>query len=253
MTRQMLKDLAQLSRRRARREQGVFLVEGVRSAESAVEAGAPLEAVLVAHEASARAEALARAAEASGVPVERVASRDLARIADTQASQDAIAVSRRIVRDNADGLAGAPRVLALDGVQDPGNVGALVRTAAWFGVDAVVADEQTADFESPKAVRAAMGGLWDVRLARVPRLGDVLGELAEAGALAWGADMGGTPLRAWQPAPRGVLVMGSEAHGISPPVRERLAQTVVIPGGGRGVESLNVGVAAGILLSAWSR
>ncbi|MEM6326044.1 MAG: RNA methyltransferase [Bacteroidota bacterium] len=252
MTRQRVKDLAQLSRRRARREQGVFLVEGVRSVESAVAAGAPLEAVLIGHEAHDRTEALAEAAGQRGVPVERVAAKDLARIADAQTSQGVVAVSRRIVREDLGGLAGAPRLLVLDGVQDPGNVGALVRTAAWFGVDAVVSDERTADFETPKAVRAAMGGLWDVPLVRLFRLGDGLSRLTEAGTLAWGADMTGTPLTDWRPDSPSVLVVGSEAHGLSEDVRACLAGTVAIPGGGRGVKSLNVGVAAGILMNAWT-
>lgn len=230
----------------------MFLVEGVRSVESAVTAGAPLEMLLIGYEADARTEAIADAAQARGIQVERVAAKDLARIGDVQTSQGVLAVSRRIVADDPAELVGVSRVLALEGVQDPGNVGVLVRTAAWFGIDAVLADEATADFESPKAVRAAMGGLWDLQLARVPRLGDALDRLTEAGGVAWGADMAGTPVADWTPSLPSLLVMGSEAHGISSGLRPRLAGTVVIPGGGRGVESLNVGVAAGILLHAWT-
>ncbi|MEM1055116.1 MAG: RNA methyltransferase [Bacteroidota bacterium] len=250
VTRQRVNDLAQLSRRRARRDQGVFLVEGIRSVESALAAGAPLTEVLVGHEGGDRAEAIAEAARLAGVTVTRASAKDLGRIADARTSQGVMAVSRRIVAETGDGLAGAARVLALDGVQDPGNVGALVRTAAWFGLDAVLADEATADFESPKAVRAAMGGLWDLRLARVPDLRTALETL---GAEAWGADMTGTPLAEWQPSAPSVLVMGSEAHGLSEPLRRYLSGTVSIPGGERpGAESLNVAVAAGVLMHAWS-
>jgi TrmH family RNA methyltransferase len=147
--------------------------------------------------------------------------------------------------------------LLLDGVQDPGNVGALVRTAAWFGVQTVVGDEGTADFENPKAVRASMGGLWDVALARVPDLGPVLDRLAAEGAALWGADLGGTSVAAWAPGHTAALVMGSEAHGLSADVAERLHRSggglVHIPGaaGARGVESLNVSVAGGVLLARW--
>lgn len=253
MTRQRVKDLAALSRRRARREQGVFLVEGVRSVESAVAAGAPLAEVLIAHETAEteRGAALAESAESRGVAVERVAAKDLARIGDARTSQGVVAVSRRIVAETPDALADARRVLALDGVQDPGNVGALVRTAAWFGVDAVLADEETADFESPKAVRAAMGGLWDLRLVRVPSLPEALDALPSAGV--WGADMDGTPVAEWKPGTPSVLAMGSEAHGLSEALRQRLAGTVAIAGGaGAGVESLNVAVAAGVLMHAWA-
>ena len=107
--------------------------------------------------------------------------------------------------DDAAALAGVrTAVLVLDGVQDPGNVGAVIRSAAWFGVDAVVMDARSADPEGPKAVRASMGGLWDVALVRVPDLGEALGALAAAGVALWGADMGGTDAAAWAPpAPDG--------------------------------------------------
>ena len=252
VTRQRLKDVASLARRKGRRAHGQFLVEGVRSVEAAVAAGAPLVEVLVSHEAEAdgRVAALVARAEA---PVHRLPARDLDRVGDARTSQGVAAVARSVVAGALDvGRGGA--VLALDGVQDPGNVGALVRTAAWFGVGTVVADEKTADFETPKAVRASMGGLWDVRLVRVPALGPALDALAGAGRALWGADLGGTPLAAWAPGPDAVLVVGSEAHGLSAEAAERVRThggTVYVPGGaGRGVESLNVAVAAGVLLAA---
>ena len=265
MTRQQLKDTAALSRRRARREQGRFLVEGVRSVESAVGSGAALEAVLVSHESleTDRVAALAADARGRGVDVEAVGAKDLARIGDARTSQGVVAIARRVVRESADGLAEAlreeGRVLVLDAVQDPGNVGALVRTAAWFGVHAVLADETSADFEGPKAVRAAMGGLWDVTLARVPNLGATLDALASRGVALWGAHAApgeSVAVDEWRPGSPSALVMGSEAHGLSDGVRQRLAGGVWIPGGGpdgevRGVESLNVAVAAGVLMQAW--
>ena len=262
MTRQRLKDLASLASRKGRRQHGQFLVEGVRSVESAVEAGAPLVEVLVSHEAfeTPRVAALAERLRQRPVPVHAVAARDLGRVADARTSQGVIGVAESVVASGAELLAGArggaARVLVLDGVQDPGNVGALVRTAAWFGVDAVVADSDSADFEGPKAVRAAMGGLWDVRLARVDDLGAALDALAAGGLGLWGAHAApgeSVPLARWAPGARSALVMGSEAHGLSGVSRQRLAGGVWIPGGeeGRGVESLNVAVAAGVLMHAW--
>ena len=270
MTRQRLKDIASLARRKGRRTHGEFLVEGVRSVEAALAAGAPLVEVLLA-DADGPTAALA---DAAGVPVHHVPAHEIARVGDARTSQGALAVARSVVTD---GLAGAVPggvagdvggpVLLLDGVQDPGNVGALVRTAAWYGVGAVVTDERTADVESPKAVRASMGGLWDVGLVRVPDLVPVLDRLAAAGAECWGADLGGTPVSAWAPGPDAALVMGSEAHGLSPEVSAWLrhqppagSRFVHIPphrrpppagGGARGVESLNVVVAGGVLLARW--
>lgn len=260
MTRQRLKDVASLARRKGRLVHGEFLVEGVRSVEAAVAAGAPLVEVLVSREAEADGRVAALVGRA-GVPVHRLSARDLDRVGDARTSQGVVAVARSVVGADLGalgpgGAAAGGAVLALDGVQDPGNVGGMVRTAAWFGVVAVVADEKTADFEAPKAVRASMGGLWDVALVRLPALAPALAALADGGRALWGADLDGTPVAAWSPGGRAVLVMGSEGHGPSPAVADLLRRrggTVYVPGGaGRGgVESLNVGVAAGVLLAAW--
>ena len=261
MTRQRLHDLAALHRRRGRDAHGVFLVEGVRSVEAAVAAGAPLVEIVVAEDAAGQPR-VADVAARAGVRVSVVPSHEVERISDAQASQGIVAVSRRVVTQDVHALAAMRAVVLLDGVQDPGNVGALVRSAAWFGVDAVVVDAQCADPEGPKAVRASMGGLWDVALVRVPDLGAALAVLAASGAALWGADMGGMDAADWVPPARTALVFGSEAHGLSPAVAERLNARVSIARGGPppgrppsgrvpGVESLNVVVAAGILLHRW--
>ncbi|WP_412062872.1 TrmH family RNA methyltransferase [Rubrivirga sp. IMCC45206] len=251
MTRQQLKDAAALARAKGRRGQGRFLVEGVRSVEAAVAAGAPLVAVL-ATEAALATERVA--ALAGRVEVTPVAARDLERVGDARSSQGVLAVAASVTTD---ALPDAPGpVLLLDGVQDPGNVGALVRTAAWFGVGTVVADAPSADFESPKAVRASMGGLWDVTLVRVPSLAPTLDALMAAGTDCWGADLGGTDAGGWSPGPDAALVMGSEAHGLSDEVAARVRASgglvhIGRPGAGAGVESLNVAVAGGVLLARW--
>ena len=255
MTRARLQEIAGLARRKERARLGQFLVEGVRSVEAAVAAGAPLVEVLVAVEAAdePRVAALLAGAE---VPVHRLPARDLARVSDAQHGQGLVAVARSVTVDlGADPHAfeAAHRIVALDGVQDPGNVGTVIRTAAWFGAEAVLAGAGTADLESPKVVRSAMGGLWDVRLARTDDLSAALVVLRALGFAVQGADLDGVPLVEWASPERGVLVLGSEAQGLSDAVRARLDARVAISGGEgtSGVESLNVGVAAGILLHHW--
>lgn len=252
LTRRRLKEIASLARRRARQDLGQCLVEGVRSVEAAVAAGAPLVEVLVTAEAQAEPRVAALLARFAG-PVHTVAARDLERVADTQSTQGVVAVARAVAAPP-EALGGA--VVALDGVQDPGNVGAIVRTAAWFGADAVLAGPGTADPFGPKAVRAAMGGLWDLRLAEADDLAAALAHLKEQGLPLYGADLDGEPARDWAPPRAAVLVLGSEAHGLSDGVRRLLDGRVRIAqpagaGSQRGVESLNVAVAAGVLLHQW--
>lgn len=251
-TRRHLKDLATLHRKRHRDRLGLCLVEGVRSVESAVEAGAPLVEVLATAEAS-EDERVAALLEHAAVPVHTAAAADLARIADTATTQGVLAVAR-VRYAAAEGLSGP--VVALDGVQDPGNVGALLRSAAWFGVRGVLVGPGTADPFGPKAVRASMGGLWDLRIAPSDDLAGDLKRLKARGLPLYGADLDGEPARAWAPPEEAVLVLGSEAHGLSDEVTALLDGRVRIgapnaTGRARGVESLNVAVAAGILLHRW--
>lgn len=150
-------------------------------------------------------------------------------------------------------LAAAPRLLYLDGVNDPGNAGTLLRTAEWFGIDGVVASPGSVDFYNPKVVAAARGSLFRVAHGEI-----VLSKLmaARASRTLFVADLGGASYRdvAWPAA--GVLLLGSESHGPSAAARALVeggvgAAAVTIPGGGRATESLNVGVAGAILMAAW--
>ena len=259
-TRSRSKELASLGRKKHRDRLGECLVEGVRSVESAVAAGAPLVELLVTEEA--RADDRVRAIlDRVTVPVHVVAAKDLDRIADTTTTQGVLAVARA-ERVEPDTLTGA--IVALDGVQDPGNVGAILRTAAWFGADAILAGPGTADPFGPKAVRAAMGGLWDLRIAATDDLAAALRQLRDRGLALYGADLDGGPAHTWSPRHEAVLVLGSEAHGLSADVTTLLDARVRIaappsadapgsrPGQAvRGVESLNVSVAAGVLLHRW--
>jgi len=251
-TRNRSKELGSLGRKRNGDRLGECLVEGVRSVESAVAAGAPLVEVLVTEEARAD-ERVQSMLEQVRVPVHIVAARDLDRIADTTTTQGVLAVART-ERVEPSTLTGA--IVALDGVQDPGNVGAILRTAAWFGADAVLAGPGTADPFGPKAVRAAMGGLWDLKIASTDDLATDLEKLRARGLAVYGADLDGESAHAWSPPHEAVLVLGSEAHGLSADVAALLAARVRIaappPAGAvRGVESLNVSVAAGVLLHQW--
>ena len=251
LTRRRRQEIASLARKKYRERRGELLVEGVRSVGAAVDGGAALVEVVVS--ADVRHDERVRALlERADVPVHEVTAGEMAALSDVQASQGVLAVAR-IRRTSEAELAGCATVLVLDGVQDPGNVGAVLRTAAWFGADAALAGPGTADFFGPKVVRAAMGGLWDVRLAQTSDLPEALRRLRTSGFRLYGADLGGTSARAWEPEAPSVLVLGSEAHGLSADVRPLLDERVSIRGAAdrRGAESLNVAVAAGILMYRW--
>lgn len=147
-------------------------------------------------------------------------------------------------------------LVALDGVGNPHNVGAILRSAAWFGAAALVVpleDPRQATL-SPAVVRVSRGGAEVVPVVGAPNLGAALRQLAARGVtlVAVEADAGPSPLGG-EPLPRPLcLVLGSEDQGLSPAVRLACKRRVSIPGTGA-VESLNVSVAAGVLLAAVAR
>lgn len=133
--------------------------------------------------------------------------------------------------------------LALDGVRDPGNLGTLIRLADWFGVRQVLCSPDTVDCFNPKVLQATMGSI-----GRVPVIYAPLEEtLRHSGLPAYGASMEGESVGGVTLPQDGILVLGSESHGLSDTVREELAQTVAIPSYGQ-AESLNVATAGAILL-----
>lgn len=257
LPRRHLTDLSRLSRRKEREAQGRFLVEGVRSVEAAVLAGAPLDMLLVTHEMASdeRVAPLLDRSRAAGGTVHLVSASESARISTVKTDQGVTAVARRVTTPDVEALRECTSVIVLDGVQDPGNVGTILRAAAWFGVEGALTDTDTADMEHPKVVRATMGGLWDLTArVRTPDLPDALETLRGWGTHLAGADLDGTLARDWAPPDPAALVMGSEAHGLSPEVARLLEARVSIrgrPASRGGVESLNVSVAAGILLHWW--
>lgn len=138
-------------------------------------------------------------------------------------------------------------VLALDGVSDPGNFGTVLRIADWFGLSHVYASRDTVEAFNPKSVQAAMGAVFRVPVTALD-LSEWLSECRAKGIPVFAAEMKGERLNAVDFPAKGVLVMGSESHGLRTEVQQSIDRSVTIPGGG-GAESLNVGVATGIICS----
>jgi TrmH family RNA methyltransferase len=243
-----------LRRRKARQRQGLFVAEGVRTVEELLDSPLDTRGALVspALAATPRGRALRERLDGLGTPLLELSEADFASAADTEAPQGVLAIAEQPVLPPA-ALAdrigdGAVRLLVLDGVQDPGNVGTILRSAAALGAAGIVALPGTVDLWSAKVVRASMGALF-----RLPTTGDT----AEAAAaflaaqriVLWGADGAGAPVGALAAtAPERLAVaVGNEGAGLSDPVRRVAERLVAVPSSGL-VESLNVAVAASILL-----
>lgn len=147
-------------------------------------------------------------------------------------------------------------ILALDTVQDPGNLGTIIRTADWLGVRHIIASRATADCFGPKVVMATMGALARVSVHYVDSLADELSVRRDAGTRIIGTFLDGTSLFDSSLPPHGegcVVVMGNEGQGISPEVAGQVTERVLIPpypSGAVTSESLNVASATAIILAA---
>lgn len=240
-----------LGRRKARERQGLFVTEGVRATEELLRSPLAITGALVAPQLveAPRGARLLDDLRARGVRVEEVSERDFASAAETDSPQGILAIGSIPTRALPVPTAAGPvRVLVLDALQDPGNVGTIVRTAAALGVHATVALPGTVDLWNAKVVRAAMGAQFHHDAFHCT--GEELTTFLRTHEVAlWGADAHGEPIGVTAAPTRLALVMGNEGNGLTAELRARLDHVVSIPITDR-VESLNVAVATGILLHA---
>jgi len=136
--------------------------------------------------------------------------------------------------------------LVLDGIQDPGNLGTIIRLADWFGIGQILCSEDTADFYNPKVIQASMGSFLRVNVVYC----DLETELATTEMPVIGTDMDGENLFRYQFPDDFLVVLGNEGNGIRPEIEKNLSQKITIPrfGNARQTESLNVAMSAGIIL-----
>lgn len=132
--------------------------------------------------------------------------------------------------------------LALDGIRDPGNMGTILRIADWFGISQVILAPDCVDAYSPKVLQAAMGAHLRVNIYTA----DIESVLRSSSLPSYAAVLGGSNIYTMAPAPKGIIIIGNEATGISPSVLEAATHRLTIPKRG-GAESLNAAVSAGIL------
>jgi RNA methyltransferase, TrmH family len=238
-----------LKRRKARERQRLFVAEGVRAVDELLRSPLKVRGVLVAPQLleAPKGAALAASLRNRGIPVEDVAAKEFASAAETESPQGVVAIAEapehsfEHLKENWSGV-----VVVLDGVQDPGNVGTILRTAAALGAIATVALPGTVDLWNAKVVRSGMGAHF-----KHPAFSTTWTELdafrARTGTTVLAADSGGETVSTVIPVPRVALIVGNEGAGLSSDAKARADRTIALPLS-PDVESLNVAVATGILL-----
>ncbi len=231
------------------------IISGIHAVREALKNRRELERVMIARGTSAlRVQEIIDLARAAGVPVRFEPREQLDRQASTSAHQGVAAVSPNFPYHNLDSLSADARlVVALDGVEDPHNLGAIARTAHCAGAAALILPERRAANVTDTVLKAAAGALEYLPVIRVGNMNRALDDLKERGFWIYGLDERGSTQydRADYALPT-VFVLGGEGHGLHQLVKKHCDLLVNIPLAGE-ISSLNVSVAAGIVLFEWKR
>ena len=248
ISKNQFKFIRQLDQKKYRRREGLFVAEGTKVVGDLLLRYQP-------HSLFATAEWLAanHSVLSPSLAITEVSSDELQRISFQQHPQQVLALFP--IPDHAASTAFQPSALslALDGVQDPGNLGTIIRIADWFGIKTIYCSEDTVDAWNPKVVQATMGSIARINLIYIdlPELLDTLPDSFPVyGTLLDGEDIYQQPL-----SENGLIIMGNEGNGISEAVRIRINHRLLIPSFSQGdtAESLNVAIATAITCSEFRR
>ncbi len=237
---QLVRDLAD---KRSRMQHGLFVAEGekligeLRTSQFRVRKIFALEGIF------------------EGPEVETVAPRDMERLSLLKTANNSLALVEIPRYDLDMAQAADALVLALDDVQNPGNLGTIVRLADWFGIGDIVCSEGTADCFNPKVVQATMGAILRVRV-HYTDLPCYLDDAARREIPVYGTFLEGDNLYDTPLTPHGIVVMGNEGRGVRPETARTVTRKLYIPpypADRRGSESLNVAMATGIVCAEFRR
>jgi len=233
------KYIQSLGQKKVRDTEGVFIAEGPKIvAELLAAPGMEIQEVYAVKEwMSANEQVVA------GITITEVSEDELIKISQLSTPNQVVAVVKKM---NTPVISTRNTVsLALDGIQDPGNLGTIIRIADWFGISQVICSHECADMYNPKVVQATMGSIARVNVLYT----ELAGWLSlQKDTRIYAALLEGQDVANLQKLQEGILVIGNEARGISAAIVEQVNVKVTIPKKGR-AESLNAAVAAGIILS----
>ncbi|MGB0424630.1 MAG: TrmH family RNA methyltransferase [Flavobacteriales bacterium] len=229
ITKNQIKLVRSLQQKKFRLEHNLFVVEGQKPVNELLESDFKVVTLYV-----------RKGVGHNFTSVEDVSSSEMERMSSMKSAPGILALVEMPSRKQ---ITPGKNTLVLDGIGDPGNLGTIIRTADWFGMDHLVASHETVDEFNPKTIQSAMGSLFRVQIERV-NLPKWLSTRKES---KYGLDMNGQSMFSEMPK-EGIFILGKESTGLSSEVRDLLDHQLSIPGSGN-TESLNASVACGILLS----
>ena len=242
MTKQEIQFVRSLADKRTRDQESLFIAEGDKLIGEIIASGLKVRNIyaLEGHLAG---------------NAELISAKEMERISQLKTAASSLAVVEQ-PRHKTPFTAPSYRLsIALDGVQNPGNLGTIIRLADWFGVEDIYCSMDTADCFNPKVVQATMGAILRVKVHYLP-LADFLARTAKEGTPIYGTMLDGENIYSTQLSNNGVIVMGNEGKGVSEACAKSFSHKLLIPSyppERQGSESLNVAMATGIVCAEFRR
>lgn len=230
------KYIQSLQHKKSRNEERVFMAEGVKLVNEILQSTFAVKKIFATHEWIA-------ANKAATANIVEVNEQELKRISLLQTPHQVLAVveqKNQIKKINFKNQF----ALLLDGIQDPGNLGTIIRIADWFGIKNIICSNDTAELYNPKVIQSTMGSFLRVNIVYE----DVLSLLETVSVPVFGAVLNGKSINDTASVKEGILIIGNEGNGIKKELLPFIQQPVTIPKLG-GAESLNAAVATGIIVS----
>jgi TrmH family RNA methyltransferase len=247
LTNSQIKHILSLKQKKFRTEHQQFVVEGVKVVKELLASPYKVDAVYVLGEVADEIAALS-----SLTPI-IITEQQLQKISNLETPNNVLAVASIPKSSFAFQQVKNKLSLALDTINDPGNLGTIIRTAAWFGIETIICSPTTTDAWNPKAVQATMGALFRTNVVYAD-LKAVVEEYNNADVPVYATTLDGTDIYKTTLSPNGLIVIGSESHGVSPELLALINSKLLIPSFSLGVaESLNAAVAAGVVCSEFRR
>lgn len=244
MTKAEIQQLRALKDKRERDRERLFIAEGEKLVEEILDSHFVVRRVLTTD------------AKHKGANIELITKQEMERISQLTTPTTMLAVVEQPNNRLSIDKFCHKLVVALDGVQNPGNLGTIIRLADWFGVEEIICSRECADCYNPKVVQATMGAILRVRIHYVDNLSKLLHEVRDMGMNIYGTLLDGNNIYHEKLDNKGIIVMGNEGRGVSDECRNILTHKLLIPPFPADCptsESLNVAMATGIILSEFRR
>lgn len=244
MTKAEIQQLRALKDKRERDRERLFIAEGEKLVEEILDSHFVVRRVLTTD------------AKHKGANIELITKQEMERISQLTTPTTMLAVVEQPNNRLSIDKLYHKLVVALDGVQNPGNLGTIIRLADWFGVEEIICSRKCADCYNPKVVQATMGAILRVRIHYVDNLSKLLHEARDMGMNIYGTLLDGNNIYHEKLDNKGIIVMGNEGRGVSDECRNMLTHKLLIPPFPADCptsESLNVAMATGIILSEFRR